>query len=64
MSGVKHITLSNIIKKKEEGFLGVVLCFQFTFTAEQPVKIPIKTSHTDSCFYVVRDDEKTMFLRS
>lgn len=34
-SGVKHITFSNIIKKKGKGFLGgCFLCFQFTFTAE------------------------------
>lgn len=34
-SGVKHITFSNIIKKKGKGFLGgCFLCFHFTFTAE------------------------------
>lgn len=35
MPGVKHITLNNIIKKKEKGFWGGwFLRFQFTFTAE------------------------------
>lgn len=48
MSGVKHITLSNIIKKKEKGFLGGCFSvFSSLLQLKRSLKIPIKTSRTE-----------------
>lgn len=66
-SGVKHITFSNIIKKKGKGFLGgCFLCFQFTFTAETAFEIFYEdfTYWETAVFFVVGNDESTMFLWS
>lgn len=64
MSSTLHSATSS--RRKGRDFWGVVFCvFSLHLQLKQPLKIPMKTSHTErQLFFVVGDDESKMFLWS